>query len=215
VADEFTRRKLNWLDRAMHDARLKPSEKLVAWKISYHLNRTTLDCWPAQATMAADLNIDERTVRRAVPRLESLGYIRVDLSGRQLRYAPILEAEDDLPLEIPDKFVSDTGQKCTYTQDTDVPLTPLSNTARTPSIRGREKKAKASASDQASDEVIVVECTHRPKSWKASKSDDLSNSQSKMTLLRVLPGGAREQKITNSQQRDDHASIEARLGAKS
>lgn len=90
MADEFTRRKLQAVDRLMYDYRLNPTERLVGFDIYSRLNRVTGDAWPSQETIASALRLSARTVRRAIDRLKDLDYIRVKFDGRVNRYTPRL-----------------------------------------------------------------------------------------------------------------------------
>ena len=83
MADPFSQAKHRLLDRAMRDGRLTPASRLVFYEIIQHVNRVSGDAWPSEARLANRLQIDVKTVKRALPPLKLCGYIEVKKNGRQ------------------------------------------------------------------------------------------------------------------------------------
>lgn len=92
VADPFARAKHKLLDRAMRDGRLTPASRLVFYEIIQHVNRVSGDAWPSEVRLADRLELDVKTVKRALPPLQSLGYIEIKKQGRHNTYRPALES---------------------------------------------------------------------------------------------------------------------------
>lgn len=93
------REKARWLRRVMYDSTATPTQKCFAYAVSDYLNSVTLDCWPAQETLARRLGLKcTRTVQRAARGLEKLGLMTVkrNKAGKSAyRYAPVLSPLDD------------------------------------------------------------------------------------------------------------------------
>lgn len=87
----------------MYHSRATSTQKCFAYAIFDHLNCVTLDCWPAQETLARLLGVKcARTVQRAARGLEKLGLITVrsnTVGKSAYRYAPILLPLDDNAVE--------------------------------------------------------------------------------------------------------------------
>src|SRR5260370_24043390 len=117
--DEQVRRaKARWLRRVMYETRATSTEKCFAYLIADHLNCVTLDCWPAQSTVAILLGVESlKTVQRAARGLEAHGYITMKPRGAGstgYRYAPTFLSEDM------DKPVAKSGQSSPELVDTAV-----------------------------------------------------------------------------------------------
>ena len=114
--EEVRRAKARWLRRAMYDARLTSTEKCLAYLIADHLNCVTMDCWPAQPTIATLLGVMSlKTVQRAARGLQAHGYIALKPRAEGAagyRYAPIFLSEDL------DKRVRESGQSRPEAADT-------------------------------------------------------------------------------------------------
>jgi len=90
LADAFTRNRLNWIEQVAIDSTLKgDAVRLGVILATRFLNRRTGECWPAIATLAELLVIDESTVRRATASLIGAGYLtrKRGGKGRPNRYA--------------------------------------------------------------------------------------------------------------------------------
>jgi len=79
----------------MHDPRLTPTTRLVAYELSIHLNSVSCEAWPSQETMRRNLGIKNvKTIKRAIANLRRLGYIKVkyDRDTRRNTYVPVSKA---------------------------------------------------------------------------------------------------------------------------
>jgi hypothetical protein len=81
MADDFTRRKLKWLDQLSRDLSVSHAGFRLAYALSGHFNHDSGEAWPTQATLAAALGVSDRTVRTLTEELASQGYLSVK-SGR-------------------------------------------------------------------------------------------------------------------------------------
>jgi len=91
MADPFSQAKHRLLDRAMRDGRLTPASRLVFYEIIQHVNPVSGDAWPSEARLANRLQIDVKTVKRALPPLKLCGYIEVKKNGRHNTYRPMFD----------------------------------------------------------------------------------------------------------------------------
>ena len=96
MADAWTKKRLQWLDRVMYDPRFTAAEHLAVYDIASRLNRATGDCWVRQATTAKSMQISIPTVKRAVAKLVKFQYATVRFDGHQLanRLRPLFRAMD-------------------------------------------------------------------------------------------------------------------------
>jgi biotin operon repressor len=88
--------RMEWTDVIMLDRRLTFAQKVVAGALGYFLNRHRGDTFVSPDTLAALLDMNERSVRRALGQLEELGFLivqRATRGGRGLpnTYAPALD----------------------------------------------------------------------------------------------------------------------------
>ena len=67
--DEFVRKKHILLKQIMHDPALTASDKNVGFEICQHLNSDKGKAWPSEVTIAANLKINIKTVKRAIAAL--------------------------------------------------------------------------------------------------------------------------------------------------
>jgi hypothetical protein len=103
--------KLAALRTLMRDGKLSPSARLVGWDLYERFNRVMGCSWPSQATIAASLRLDIKTVKRAIRELASHGYVEVRKGGRSNQYVPkIAEGKGT-------KTDRDKGQKRTLLGD--------------------------------------------------------------------------------------------------
>jgi hypothetical protein len=118
LSDQVARIKACWLNRVMYASKATSVQKCCAYIVFDHLNCVTLDCWPAQATIARYLGCKSvKTVQRATRGLVKLGLITLkpNPAGKSgYRYAPVFLPEDE------DKSVGKSGQSCPKKADTDV-----------------------------------------------------------------------------------------------
>lgn len=169
AVDPFIRKKYEWLETVMHDGRLSPSARLVAYEIARHLNRVTGDAWPSQQTMARLLGLGLRTVERAVGELEGKNrngtngqskiYMVSMIDRRSKSYIPcfdIIEIPAKMAGEIPAKndtipakmadtpanMAGDTRQNVHQIPAKKGGLSLLSNSFREPDGRGGSVSAE-------------------------------------------------------------------------
>jgi hypothetical protein len=98
MADDFTRKRFEWLDQVAADPAVTAAGFLLAYRIAKFFNRDTGEAWPAQPTLAAAMRMDIRSVRRLCDQLEAAGHLQVIASrgrGHSCRYRPILHAEPE------------------------------------------------------------------------------------------------------------------------
>jgi hypothetical protein len=81
MADDFTRRKLDWLDQVSRDLSVSHAGFRLAYALSGHFNRGNGEAWPKQATLATAIGVSDRTVRTLTEELASQGHLTVE-SGR-------------------------------------------------------------------------------------------------------------------------------------
>jgi hypothetical protein len=98
MADDFTRKRFQWLDQVAADPAVTAAGFVLAYRIAKFFNRETGDAWPAQPTLAAAMRMDTRSVRRLCDQLEAAGHLQVLAScgrGHSCRYRSIFHAEPD------------------------------------------------------------------------------------------------------------------------
>jgi hypothetical protein len=95
MSDNFTKRKLEWLERVQDDQSLGPSHVALAFAIGRHLNRSSGDAWPRQATLGELMRLQPRQVRTLLRQIEAAGHLTVVSGGYQRpdRYAPATPAD--------------------------------------------------------------------------------------------------------------------------
>jgi Helix-turn-helix domain len=136
--------KFDLANRILLDKSLSASVRLVGWYITDHIHTERGFAWPPQEQIAADLGIDERTVRRAVKELTP--HLAIDRSQRQHEYR--MATPDNLSAIKPSDtghFCSDTGQKCTSIPDKNVPPSlehPLTSSKEEPTGAKKGKPRK-------------------------------------------------------------------------
>jgi hypothetical protein len=115
LAGQVSRAKHRWFKRVAYDEKVSSSEKVFAFLVMDHLNCATLDCWPAQKTVAAKLGWCTKTTQRVARALEAHGHIRIrQRSHGSYRYAPVFLKEDE------DKSVAPKRQECPPVVDKNV-----------------------------------------------------------------------------------------------
>lgn len=81
MSDDYTRARLDWLDRIALDTRIAPGAFRLAFIISGFINRKTGEAWPGIDLLAKALGSDERTVRRLTNELVGAGYLAKQRGG--------------------------------------------------------------------------------------------------------------------------------------
>jgi hypothetical protein len=87
----FHSRKFTFFTELVCDRELGGREVRVAWILIDHINSKTGLCCPSIQTMANKLSYNERTVRRAIKRLENRGWFAREKRGRGTQYNPNYE----------------------------------------------------------------------------------------------------------------------------
>lgn len=77
----FAQLRAEWLDKVMADPMLTPVQKVVGWGLGWHVDSRTGEAWPAVATLADLLNMNEKTVRASLKALCERGCIFVQCEG--------------------------------------------------------------------------------------------------------------------------------------
>lgn len=100
MADEFTKRQMQWIRRVTTDKRLGHVAVHVGTLLATQfLNRRKGYAWPSLATMAEAVGCDEKTIRIAIGKLKSNGYLKSTRSGKgrtnryALEWAPVPDQE--------------------------------------------------------------------------------------------------------------------------
>lgn len=89
--------KAAWQRRLLVDPQLSPQAKVLGGVLMHYFDENGR-AWPAQTTLAADLNVDVRTIRRVTRELREHGYISVRGEGGRGRaniYTPIFTSADE------------------------------------------------------------------------------------------------------------------------
>lgn len=108
AGDPFTSAIFRWLNAVAADPELPPAAFKLAYVISQHINRSSLEAWPSQTTLKCAIGVkDERSVRRLTDVLEERGHLltrrrrqssmvyRLAQDRTELSYQPISEAASD------------------------------------------------------------------------------------------------------------------------
>ncbi len=83
MSESFARMKWRWLDRAMHDGRLSPRARCVAYEIGRHINAVTGEAWPSQETMRGNLGFKHvNQVKKAVQELHAAGHLEISRNAK-------------------------------------------------------------------------------------------------------------------------------------
>jgi helix-turn-helix protein len=174
---DFDRKRLQLADRLRRDASKTPSARLVGADIIARANLVTGDCWASEATLAKDLGLTARTIKRAIHDLRG-NYIEVEKCGRSNRYRPNFALVDDprLPLAggtdmtaIGDKNDSDRGQKRPGIGDKSDPQTLIENSKLNPStgVRGEHP-----ATNRRSEAVTPPHCSRWEEGDRLTEQQD-------------------------------------------
>lgn len=75
---KFAAWKLDLLDRMSADSRLSATDFRVAYRLFSYMDAATGDCFPRQDTIAADVGLTDRTVRKALVSLSSCGWLKIE-----------------------------------------------------------------------------------------------------------------------------------------
>jgi Helix-turn-helix domain len=130
AADQFTRRKLDWLDQVHADRRVSDLAFRLAYAIGGYLNRNSGDAFPSQGTLARVIGRESRTVRNAAKELVACGHLAVTEGqgrGKTNLYRPILK--DDGLDETVTEIRNDGSPIVGLNPEPPFPLLAASNTA--------------------------------------------------------------------------------------
>jgi len=72
-----------WLDQVHDDHQISGEFFRVAYSIRRHLSRSTLTCFPGNETLRIQAAVSERTVQRALAKLEERGHLKVHASVKK------------------------------------------------------------------------------------------------------------------------------------
>jgi|GEM_PF-3770023 len=97
MTDTFTKDRFTYLETLSADPRISPIEFEVGFVIAKHVNRKSREAWPGLMLIAKGIGGNEKTVRRAIAKLVSLGYLTRRRAGRgnSNRYTVILKKQTD------------------------------------------------------------------------------------------------------------------------
>jgi hypothetical protein len=73
----FLKDKDMWLQRVFADRKLRPTDKTIAWGISFHLSSDHRQAWPSHKTLAKMCGVSIRTSEYATGNLEKAGYLSI------------------------------------------------------------------------------------------------------------------------------------------
>jgi hypothetical protein len=73
----FLKDKDMWLQRVFADRKLRPTDKNIAWGISFYLNADSRQSWPSHKSLAKMCGVSIRTSEYATSNLEKAGYLSV------------------------------------------------------------------------------------------------------------------------------------------
>ncbi|PND26789.1 helix-turn-helix domain-containing protein [Sinorhizobium sp. M4_45] len=74
----FASWKMNLLDQMSVDTRLSATAFRIAYCLLHYMDSATGDCFPKQETIAADLGVTDRTVRKALVCLRVCGWLEIE-----------------------------------------------------------------------------------------------------------------------------------------
>lgn len=75
---EFSTYRNKWIGEVVRHSHLTPSEKIVGVYLANRMSSQNQQAWPTQTTMARDLSLKERTIRKAVAALTREEFIYVE-----------------------------------------------------------------------------------------------------------------------------------------
>ncbi|RVP07344.1 helix-turn-helix domain-containing protein [Sinorhizobium meliloti] len=70
--------KLDLLDRMSVDRRLSGTDFRVAYRLLSYMDAATGDCFPNQETIATDLGVTDRTIRKALANLRACDWLKIE-----------------------------------------------------------------------------------------------------------------------------------------
>jgi hypothetical protein len=148
--------RLSFLDELRRSPLFTPAAKLVCWEIVQCVDEALGYAWPKEETLAEWLNIDERTVRRAVQELEQTSVMVVQRVHRRVHHylvpyfwalADKLSGKQDVPAAVDrTKMHSKADKNAPPEADKNAPPTPLKTPYSSPESSGYRGRDVGSAS---------------------------------------------------------------------
>ena len=181
MSKAFTRKKLKFFDRLIRDRNLNGMDPCVAWRLLDRISVEGNHCYPSLETVAAELDCNEKTVRRSINALEENGWFDIKRGGggrkKVHRYWPNYENRTELSTLGTEK----TRQDCPKKPDRTVPenRTKVSNESlkepfkeppgsRVPSPKGGAAPLRTLLGDTSPD--VVAYCLQGGASGSALPS---------------------------------------------
>ena len=93
-AKEFAAKRNQLMDRIMRDSPLTASDRLVGLLIARHLSTDKGFAWPSMTYIAKALDVNPRTVGRAIKKLRGRHFRVVPKRGKSNRYYPLENTRD-------------------------------------------------------------------------------------------------------------------------
>jgi len=84
--DDFTRNRFSWLDQVLADEEISKAAFAVAYALASHINRKSGLAWPSQSTLAKQVSLSDRQVRKLVEQLVERGHLFI--AKRHTRHTP-------------------------------------------------------------------------------------------------------------------------------
>lgn len=118
-----TRRKFEWLRSMVRDPNVSATAYRLACLLMWEYRNEAKggECYPGLTTLAEDLNVNEKTIRRAIAELVDEGYLRVERRGKRASnlYWPMFgdrtsmsTRNDDDRTNMSEVIGHSQGQKC-------------------------------------------------------------------------------------------------------
>jgi len=173
----MSNRAINWVKTLSEDG-LTTHVKFVLFVLADYARDESLLAWPSQGRLAADTLMTDRSVRRALKELESLGYIT---RFRQYR-AGGGRTSDEIHLNVPDDFPDERRSKRQSIPDTDDKHTGLSTQTipdRESGETSRENPQEKPQEDTPSYKVPPADtlaCSHDSKEEESDTFDVINNA---------------------------------------
>jgi len=159
---KFYRQKMQWLNAISLECEINSTSFRVAYLIADHFNRVAGFAWPSLARLAERICLSNKSVYRAVRKLEREGWLEVDRKRERSNHYRMAWPAGRKPLPRQSKAkeadgnVLAEGQDCPPLEDRDVRQSYLTKLPRTFSSRlGNGSKSKK-FSDRGKYEVQIM-----------------------------------------------------------
>jgi hypothetical protein len=158
----FNRQKMQWLNAISLECEINSTSFRVAYLIADHFNRVAGFAWPSLARLAERICLSNKSVYRAVRKLEREGWLEVDRKRERSNHYRMAWPAGRRPsprqskTKEADENVLAEGQDCTPLEDSDVRQSYLTKLPKTFSSRlGKGSKSKR-FSDRGKYEVQIM-----------------------------------------------------------